>query len=290
MSKTSSVWDPISTESLAVYLRQIHDIPLLAPAEETALGHAIQAGDQDAAQHLTVHNLRYAAHCARKWEHTELRRHEKVWDLGDAIQAANLGLWQAALRFDPTRARFTTYATWWIRQAWQRARGEFIWVMRLPAHAEREWYAYQQAVQQTPDAPVDDLAATLHWLPERVVFWQTWEKEQARPVSLDYPSGSPDEETALADYLATPDTPEDMVISSVQHQYVAQLLERLTSREADVLRQRFGLEDNRRSLQDIGQHYGISRERVRQIEADALNKLRHHVQTDAQWTHAELFG
>lgn len=280
---TEDRWDVpdvllVPMDSLDAYFARIHAVPTLSAAEESTLGQKVQAGDRDAALRLAVHNLRYAAHLARKWEGRG--SDEPVWSLGDAVQAANVGLWTAARRFNPAIARFTTYATHWIRQAWDRARNDFLWQVRLPAHAAAEWRAYQRAVaawtaSRSQEPTPQDLAHLLGWPPERIAFWQQWAETGNHPASLDTPVGAGD--TALGDLVAAPDDATNLwrrLDHYARKQAVDQLLEHLNPREADVLRLRFGLAGAPMTLQEISEILHVTRERVRQIEAKALKTLR----------------
>lgn len=267
----------VPMDSLDAYLTRIQQIPLLTPAEERHWGTLAHSGNVDAATHLAVHNLRYPAHLVRRWEH--FPRSETVWALSDAVQAGNLGLWIAAKKFDPHVARFTTYATWWIRQAWHRARLDFLWQMRLPAHAAEEWLTYQKVWNTWTEthltAPsLEELADALRWPLDRVAFWQTWAETGQRPLSLDMPI-TDDTDATLSNWLERPDQSTwDRMEAVLRHEAVDQLLDTLTAREADVLRLRFGLTGAPQTLQEIGEILRVTRERVRQIETKALAKLR----------------
>ncbi|NMP24275.1 sigma-70 family RNA polymerase sigma factor, partial [Sulfobacillus harzensis] len=206
----------VPMDSLDAYFARVYQIPLLTREEEAELGTAVRAGNRDAALRLAVHNLRYAAYLARKWEGRS--QGEPVWSLGDAVQAANIGLWTAVQRYDPSLARFTTYAHWWIRQSWDRARNTFLWQVRLPAHAVREWHAYQQAVEAWTQSrhrkpKPEELAELLGWPLHRVGFWQQWAETTQRPASLD--ALVLDEDTPLGDLVAG--SADDAVWSRLQH-------------------------------------------------------------------------
>jgi len=278
--------------SLAAYFTRIRSVPVLDPDQEQALGRRVQAGDSVARTALAIHNLRLAAHHARRFYQpprwfAAAAHAESVWTLDDAIQVANLGLWRATATYDPDRGRFTTYASWWIRQALLRAYHQAFFGVVLPTAAQAEYQRYRHAVdqwQQThpdPGPPPDAaLAVALGWPVEKVAFWRAWDATQARPLSLDHP-GSVDDSDAADPLGALIATPEDPLLSVWErmrhhalHEAVEALLLRLSPREQHVLRLRFGIGGNAPlTLQEVGQILHVSRERVRQIEAQALRRL-----------------
>ena len=237
---------------------------------------------------LALHNLRYAAHLVRRWERPSTAGMEPVWSLSDAVQAGNLGLWKAAQRYDPQVARFTTYAIWWIRQSWSRLRNDFLWQVRLPAHASQHWQAYQRArtawLQTHDDDPTSqELADVLHWPLDRVAFWQHWESQSAQPISLDQTFGE-DGDLVLSDVVADPNEfIWRRMDQMARRQAVDTLLATLPARSADVLRLRYGMAGGPMTLQEVGEIFHITRERVRQIEAQALKILRETVQRHPEW-------
>lgn len=277
----------VPRDSVDQYLARIAAIPVLTYAAEQDLGNAITRGDTDARIRLAWHNLRYAAHLARRWEGPSFQ--ETVWSLSDGIQAANSGLWRATRTFNPRVARFTTYATAWIRQAWTRERQDFLWAVRLPVHAAEEWRTYQRVVaawsqSHGEDPAPQDLITLLGWSEERVAFWQTWAATQAHMTSLDesfLEDGSP-----LSEVIPdTADTIWSQLLTAQQRDLISTLFGLLSEREADVLRLRFGLSGSPLTLQEIAVLYRVSRERIRQIEAHALKTLRQWVQAhpDLRW-------
>ena len=301
-SRYSDRWDLpdivlVPMDSLQSYFNRLQSIALLSRDEEMDLGHAIQAGDHDAAVRLTLHNLRYAAHCARKWERTAPGS-EAVWGLGDAVQAANIGLWTAVQRYDPAVARLTTYATWWIRQVWNRARNDFLWQIRLPTHAAEEWHVYHrvwEAWKQSrgTEPTTDEMVELLGWPATRVAFWHQWRTTQNHVASLDAMIAEYD--SVLGDFVADPlavtdTTVWDRLQQHAQREAVDHLLERLKPREADVLRLRFGLSGAPMTLQEIGDVFRLTRERIRQIEAKALKTLRAVAARHPEWELRDLIN
>ncbi len=255
----------VPLQSLRAYFRQIQHIPILGAVEEASLGAAIQAGNNNAAIRLTIHNLRYAAYLARKWEGPG---NETIWSLGDGVQAANQGLWIAAKRYDPALARFTTYATGWIRESWTRDRTKFMGQVRFPrgtlskCHAcppIKETWTVHKNTESTPRNP----ASPRVWHPSRVKFAQQWPGFNTLAPTNRYG-------TVISD--------DDLIGEALrrqgQHEVVNALLSELKPQEATVLRLRFGLSSSPMTLQDIGKLLHLSRERVRQIETKALRTLR----------------
>ena len=273
-------------DSLEAYFARLATIPILTAQEEAVLGQAIRAGHRDAALELAYYNLRYAAYLARRWERDLV--HEPVWSLSDGVQAANIGLWRAVQTFDPTAGRLTTYATWWIRQVWDRARNDFLWQIRLPAHAAQEYHAYQRAIStwqkaHATDPSADELAQWLGWPLARVQFWQTWTAQAQNPTSLN--GLLTEHEIERGDLV--PDAHAD-VWQSLDHlfqkQAVTDLLAILKPREADILRLRFGIGTGApMTLQEIGDVLQVTRERIRQIETRALTTLREVVDAHPEW-------
>jgi len=268
---------------LQAYFDTIKTIKLPTAEQEAAWGRAARQGDRAAQIRLAQGGLRFAAHLAR--QHYAATPHptdgEGVWSLADAVQAANIGLWIAAQRFDPDQARFSTYAATWIRQSLDRLRGQFLYAIRLPAHAEAEWIAYRRAVEQwhrhqsAPPTP-EDLAPWLPWPHSKIAFWHQWAETMAEPLSLD----------ALGDFLSDRTTDPTTTLHALWvHEVIDQLWAILNLQEQRVLRLRYGFYGAPMTLQEIGELLQISRERVRRIEARALKKLRTYV---AQ--HPDQFG
>ena len=260
----------VSGDSLQAYLRRINTIPLLSREEEVELATRAQAGEQEALDKLIVSNLRYVVSVARKYPGYGL-------SLADLINEGNIGMIQAAKRFDPTRGvKFITYAVWWIRQAITHAVAEQGGVIALPMrqleklHKVLERYRrYTQQVGVEPSS--EELAAELDLPPTEVenilhVY---------RHLSLDAPIGE-EAEISFIDVLPSTTSPseEEAYINATLIQQIQELLSQLPPREERVLRLRFGMDDEPKTLEEIGGLLGITRERVRQIEKQAKDRLR----------------
>jgi RNA polymerase primary sigma factor len=260
----------VTSDSLQVYLRQIGTIPLLSREEEVELATRAQAGDQEALEKLIVGNLRYVVSVARRYLGYGLA-------LTDLINEGNVGLIQAARRFDPARGvKFITYAVWWIRQAITHALAEHGGVIALPVKQleklRKVLEGYRRYTQQIGVEPTsEELAAALE-LPvnevENVLHIY-------RHLSLDAPIGE-EGDTSFLDILASTTSPsgEEAYINATLTDEIRELLSQLPVREQHVLRLRFGMDDEPKSLEEIGGMLGITRERVRQIEKRAKDRLR----------------
>jgi RNA polymerase primary sigma factor len=260
----------VSSNSLQAYLQQIRQIPLLSREQEVELATRAQAGDQEAFEQLVVSNLRYVVSVARRHLGYGLA-------LPDLINEGNLGLIQAAKRFDPTRGvKFITYAVWWIRQAITHALAGQGGVVALPVKQleklRKILEGYRRYVQQTGTEPnVDELAGELG-LPAKEV--ETILHIYSH-LSLDAPIGA-EGETSFLDILASRGSPseEETYMKGTLARQVQELLGQLPAREQQVLRLRFGMDDDPKTLEEIGAMLGITRERVRQIEKQAKDRLQ----------------
>jgi len=261
-----------SRANLGVYLAEIARIPLLTREEEQALARRVQAGDEAAKQRLVEANLRLVVQIARRYLNRGL-------PLPDLIEEGNLGLLRAVEKFEPERGtRFSTYATWWIRQAVTRALANQARTIRLPVHVElllaryvREQRRLTQTLGRTPTA--EELAQALGTSAGEIA---ELEEVRQHPVSLDAPVGGESSATLgdlIADRAAVPsETLADLFRDRAD---LASVLDDLAANERTVLRRRFGLEgDPPETLETIGQRLGLSRERVRQLEGAGLRKLR----------------
>jgi RNA polymerase primary sigma factor len=272
LDRAESEGQPMQADPIWQYLKDIHDIPLLTAAQEVDLAQRIEKGDTAALQQFTLSNLRLVVNIAKRYVGRGL-------SLIDLIQEGNIGLMRAVQKFDWRRGfKFSTYATWWIRQGITRAIADKGRTIRLPVHVSEALTklnaAQQRLTQELGREPTnEELAADLGVTPERV--------EETRlaariPSSMDQPIG--DEETTIADLVmdrAEP-TPELQVQERLLKQAAEETLNQtLTEREKLVLQMRFGLGDGHvYPLEKIGEHLGLTRERVRQIENQALRKLR----------------
>ncbi len=260
-----------SRANLRVYLKEIGRIPLLTREEEQALGRRIRAGDEQAKARLVEANLRLVVQVARRYLNRGL-------PLPDLIEEGNLGLLRAAEKFEPDRGtRFSTYAVWWIRQAIVRALANQARIIRLPVHVElllgryaREQKRLEQELAREPTPA--ELAQALGMSVEEV---EELEEIRRRPLPLDSPAG--EGKGRLGDLVPDPSPDPSQALGELfrARADLVSVLDDLAENERTVLRRRFGLEgDEPETLAAIGRRLGLTRERVRQIEAGGLRKLR----------------
>ena len=263
-----SVDDPVR-----MYLREIGRIPLLTYDEELELAKKILEGDEDAKQKLAESNLRLVVSIAKKY----VGRGMLFLDL---IQEGNMGLIKAVEKFDYTKGfKFSTYATWWIRQAITRAIADQARTIRIPVHMvetiNKLIRTSRHLLQQLGREPSpEEIAAEMEIPVEKVTEIQ---KIAQDPVSLETPIGE-EEDSHLGDFIQDEDSPapHDAASYTMLREQLEEVMNTLTPREAKVLRLRFGLEDVKsRTLEEVGKEFKVTRERIRQIEAKALRKLRH---------------
>lgn len=263
-----SIDDPVR-----MYLKEIGKVPLLSAEEELALAERMSQGDVKAKQQLVEANLRLVVSIAKRY----VNRGMFFLDL---IQEGNLGLMKAVEKFDFNKGyKFSTYATWWIRQAITRAIADQARTIRIPVHMvetiNRVLRVSRQLLQENGRDPTDDeIAAELNMPVEKV---REILKIAQEPVSLEMPIGE-EEDSHLGDFLKDENTmaPADAASYTMLREHLLEVLHTLTPREESVLKLRFGLEDGRpRTLEEVGKVFDITRERIRQIEAKALRKLRH---------------
>ena len=268
-----SLDDPVK-----VYLREIGRVPLLSSKEEIALAVKIAEGDEYAKKRLTEANLRLVVSIAKKY----VGRGMYFLDL---IQEGNVGLIKAVDKFDHTKGfKFSTYATWWIRQAITRAIADQARTIRIPVHMvetiNRLKKIQSQLLHENGYEPSEELIAEKMELPvERVREIMRVAQE---PVSMETPIG-PEEDSRLMDFIRDEDAlaPDDAALKTITNEDIDTVLKTLTPREESVIRLRFGLHDGRcHTLEEVGMEFNVTRERIRQIEAKALRKLRHPVRSN----------
>ena len=260
-------------DPVRMYLREIGRIPLLSYEEETALAQRILDGDEEAKQKLAESNLRLVVSIAKKY----VGRGMLFLDL---IQEGNMGLIKAVEKFDYTKGfKFSTYATWWIRQAITRAIADQARTIRIPVHMvetiNRLIRTSRHLLQQLGREPTpEEIAKEMDMSVEKVMEIQ---KIAQDPVSLETPIGEEDD-SHLGDFIQDEDSPapQDAASYTLLREQLEEVMKTLTPREAKVLRLRFGLDDGKaRTLEEVGKEFDVTRERIRQIEAKALRKLRH---------------
>ena len=260
-------------DSVKMYLKDIGKVPLLSAEKEVELAKRMAEGDEEAKRTLSEANLRLVVSIAKRY----VGRGMQFLDL---IQEGNLGLMKAVEKFDYTRGfKFSTYATWWIRQAITRAIADQARTIRIPVHMvetiNKQVRATRQLLQKLGREPTpEEIAEYLGCSEERV---REIQKIAQDPVSLETPIGE-EEDSHLGDFIEdnTALSPSDVAESNMLKEQLVQVLNTLTPREEKVLRLRYGLDDSHpRTLEEVGKEFNVTRERIRQIEAKALRKLRH---------------
>ena len=260
-------------DPVRMYLKEIGKVPLLSPDDEIELAKKIELGDEEAKKKLAESNLRLVVSIAKRYAGRGMQ-------LLDLIQEGNLGLIKAVEKFDYRKGyKFSTYATWWIRQAITRAIADQARTIRIPVHMvetiNRLVRTQRQLVQKLGrEATPEELAKELDMPVERV---REIMKISQDPVSLETPIGE-EEDSHLGDFIQdnNVEVPADAATYTLLHEQLMDVLSTLTEREQKVLRLRFGLDDGRpRTLEEVGRQFNVTRERIRQIEAKALRKLRH---------------
>ena len=263
-----NVEDPVK-----VYLKDIGRVPLLSMDEEVELAKRMQNGDEEAKRKLSEANLRLVVNIAKRYTGRGML-------FLDLIQEGNLGLMKAVEKFDYTRGyRFSTYATWWIRQAITRAIADQARTIRIPVHMvetiQKLTRTTRLLVQELGRDPTPaEIAEEMGVSEERV---REIQRINLEPVSLETPIGEEDD-SHLADFIedVNATAPQDLASFTILKEHLLAVLDTLTPREEMVLRLRYGLEDGHpRTLEEVGKEFGVTRERIRQIEAKALRKLRH---------------
>ena len=279
MENSEEMEKVLSQEGLAIddpvrmYLKEIGKVPLLDADRELLLAQKMSEGDARAKQELVEANLRLVVSIAKRYV-------GKGMFFLDLIQEGNLGLMKAVEKFDYTKGyKFSTYATWWIRQAITRAIADQARTIRIPVHMVETIHKVSRVSRQLlqergHEASAEEIAEVIGMSPEKV---REIMKIAQDPVSLETPIGE-EEDSHLGDFIEDSDSPApaDAASYALLREQLSEVLHTLTPREEHVLKLRFGLDDGRtRTLEEVGKEFNITRERIRQIEAKALRKLRH---------------
>jgi len=276
-ASTASVYldDDVADDSVRLYLREIGKIPLLTADEELALAQKVVTGDKRAKDKMAEANMRLVVSIAKRYVGRGL-------DLLDLIQEGNTGLLRAVEKFDPDKGfKFSTYATWWIRQAITRAIADQARTIRIPVHMVetinkllRTQRRLTQELNREPSN--EEIAQAMEIDVDKVEHIMKIKQDIS---SLDASIRDDEEDSVLADFIEDEDTisPEESATSQLLKEQVKDMLGALTEREQKILKLRFGLEDGKsHTLEEVGQEFSVTRERIRQIEAKALAKLRKH--------------
>ena len=273
MEKALSQEGLMIDDPVKMYLKEIGRVPLLDAEREAELSKRMSEGDEKAKQELVEANLRLVVSIAKKYV-------GKGLFFLDLIQEGNLGLMKAVSKFDYTKGyKFSTYATWWIRQAITRAIADQARTIRIPVHMVESIHkvtkvSRQMLQEQGREVTPEEIAKEMNMSPEKI---REIIKVAQDPISLETPVGE-EEDSHIGDFIEDQDSPApaDAASYALLREQLCEVLHTLTPREEHVLKLRFGLEDGRtRTLEEVGQKFNITRERIRQIEAKALRKLRH---------------
>jgi RNA polymerase primary sigma factor len=279
--------DDVADDSVRLYLREIGKIPLLNAEEELALAQRVVAGEQLAKDQMAEANMRLVVSIAKRYVGRGL-------DLLDLIQEGNTGLLRAVEKFDPDKGfKFSTYATWWIRQAITRAIADQARTIRIPVHMVetinkllRTQRRLTQELNREPSN--EEIAKEMEIEVDKVEHIMKIKQDIS---SLDASIRDDEEDSVLADFIEDEDTisPEESATNQLLKEQVKDMLAALTEREQKIIKLRFGLEDGKsHTLEEVGQEFAVTRERIRQIEAKALAKLRKH--RDAKKLHDYIKG
>ena len=259
-------------DSLQLYLREIGQVKLLTPAEEIALAKRIKRGDKSAREHMIKANLRLVVKIARDYENLGL-------PLLDLINEGNIGLMKGVERFDPKKgAKLSTYASWWIKQAIKRALANQSKTIRLPVHVVDKVAHIRRAEMRLREVldrePTDEEVASELGLDAKRV--RRYRQASRAPVSLDAPIGD-DDNDRVSEVVADPNAalPSEQLVYESDNALVQEILATLPEREREILAMRFGLNDGKeRTLEEVGERFGVTRERIRQIQEQALKTIR----------------
>lgn len=267
--------DDVADDSVRLYLREIGKIPLLKADEELALAQRVVAGEKEAKDQMAEANMRLVVSIAKRYVGRGL-------DLLDLIQEGNTGLLRAVEKFDPDKGfKFSTYATWWIRQAITRAIADQARTIRIPVHMvetiNKLLRTQRRLTQDLNREPTnEEIAKEMEIDVEKVEHIMKIKQDIS---SLDASVRDDEEDSVLGDFIEDEDTvsPEESATGQLLKEHVKDMLDALTEREQKILKLRFGLEDGKsHTLEEVGQEFNVTRERIRQIEAKALAKLRKH--------------
>ncbi len=270
-------FDDISDDSVRLHLREIGKIPLLNAEEELALAQRVVAGEKRAKDKMAEANMRLVVSIAKRYSGRGL-------DFLDLIQEGHTGLLRAVEKFDPDKGfKFSTYATWWIRQAITRAIADQARTIRIPVHMvetiNKLLRTQRRMTQELNREPtIEELAKELEMEPEKVEYVIKIKQDIS---SLDAGVGrdGEDEDSVLGDFIEDEDstTPEESAANQLLKEQVQSVLSTLSEREQKIIKMRFGLENGKsHTLEEVGQEFAVTRERIRQLEAKALAKLRKH--------------
>ena len=274
---TGQYLDDVSDDSVRLYLREIGKIPLLSSEEEMDLARRIVEGDKKAKDKMAEANMRLVVSIAKRYSGRGL-------DFLDLIQEGNTGLLRAVEKFDPDKGfKFSTYATWWIRQAITRAIADQARTIRIPVHMvetiNKLLRTQRRMTQELNREPtIEELSKELDMEPEKIEYVIKIKQDIS---SLDAGVGrdGEDDDSVLQDFIVDEETvsPEDSASNQLLKEQVQEILSSLSDREQKIVRMRFGLDNGKNhTLEEVGQEFAVTRERIRQIEAKALAKLRKH--------------
>ena len=284
---SNQYFDDVSDDSVRLYLREIGKIPLLNAEEELALAQKVVAGDKKAKDKMAEANMRLVVSIAKRYSGRGL-------DFLDLIQEGNTGLLRAVEKFAPDKGfKFSTYATWWIRQAITRAIADQARTIRIPVHMvetiNKLLRTQRRMTQELNREPtIEELAKELEMEPEKVEYVIKI-KQDIQSLDAGVGRDGEDEDSVLQDFIEDEDsaTPEESATNQLLKEQVQSVLSTLSDREQKIVRMRFGLDNGKsHTLEEVGQEFAVTRERIRQIEAKALAKLRKH--KDAKKLHEYL--
>lgn len=283
----SQYLDDISDDSVRLYLREIGKIPLLSAEEEMELARRVIEGDKKAKDKMAEANMRLVVSIAKRYSGRGL-------DFLDLIQEGNTGLLRAVEKFDPDKGfKFSTYATWWIRQAITRAIADQARVIRIPVHMvetiNKLLRTQRRMTQELNREPtIEELSKELDMEPDKIEYVMKI-KQDIHSLDAGVGRDGDEEDSVLGDFIEDEDTatPEESASSQLLKEQVQEILSSLSDREQKIVKMRFGLDNGKsHTLEEVGQEFAVTRERIRQIEAKALAKLRKH--KDAKKLHEYL--